>query len=533
MHWNLPVELTTTEEKLCNRLRRSGRFYSFLRQARHALFDEGLQAELAAMYAEDPRGMPAIPPALVCAVLLLQAYAKVSDAEAIRRVHMDLAWRMVLGWLDTADEDIKVCQGTLFNVRMRLMRTGMDKVLLARTVTLAKETGAFGTGALKGLRIAMDSAPLEGAGKVEDTINLLGRALRHVVRAIATLMDRGVEAVAADAGVVVLLAKSTKAALDLDWNEEDASIRALDTLLSQVTALKTWLSQQSDVIRLHETVHSALATLDRVIQQDTELDPTRSGRRIKEGVAVDRQISLSDPEMRHGRKSQSQRIDGYKRFISSDVDHDLVLAVAVQPANQGEHHGADAMRAEVEQHGPIEQVQIDRAFLASQLVKDLDARDGEVLAKSYPDQGKPGYTKYDFIIDEAAGTVTCPAGQTTAIRSDRMAKFPNAICAVCTQRPQCQKSGAQSGRSIQVHPQQALLKKLRAGTKTPEGRARLRERVVIEHNLAHAVFRQGNRSRYFGVRKNEYDLRRSAIILNLHAIDRRADIGSWEPAAAA
>ena len=68
------------------------------------------------------------------------------------------------------------------------------------------------------------------------------------------------------------------------------------------------------------------------------------------------------------------------------------------------------------------------------------------------------------------------------------------------------------------------MKKLRAEVKTPEGRAARRERVEIEHELAHIVARQGDRARYFGARKNEYDLRRAGVVFNLHAIQRQIGI---------
>ena len=71
-----------------------------------------------------------------------------------------------------------------------------------------------------------------------------------------------------------------------------------------------------------------------------------------------------------------------------------------------------------------------------------------------------------------------------------------------------------------MHPREALLKKLRVLPKTPEGRAELRKRVVIEHKLAHVTRRQGACARYRGARKNEYDLRRAAALENLFAIER-------------
>ena len=56
---------------------------------------------------------------------------------------------------------------------------------------------------------------------------------------------------------------------------------------------------------------------------------------------------------------------------------------------------------------------------------------------------------------------------------------------------------------------------------TKKGRARLRQRVSIEHRLAHIVYRQGRRARYLGVRRNLFDLRRAATLQNLETIHRK------------
>jgi hypothetical protein len=48
-----------------------------------------------------------------------------------------------------------------------------------------------------------------------------------------------------------------------------------------------------------------------------------------------------------------------------------------------------------------------------------------------------------------------------------------------------------------------------------------RERVAIEHRLAHLSNKQGRRARYVGTRKNLLDLRRYAALLNLETIQRR------------
>ena len=76
-----------------------------------------------------------------------------------------------------------------------------------------------------------------------------------------------------------------------------------------------------------------------------------------------------------------------------------------------------------------------------------------------------------------------------------------------------------------------LLEELRARQLTPAGRAALRERVQVEHSLAHIGAWQGDRARYRGWRKNLFDLRRTAVVHNLHVLQRLPDVGDVPQAA--
>ena len=95
-------------------------------------------------------------------------------------------------------------------------------------------------------------------------------------------------------------------------------------------------------------------------------------------------------------------------------------------------------------------------------------------------------------------------------------KLPAATCARCPLRERCTTSA--SGRSVTIHRDEALLQELRERQQTPQGRAKLRERVAVEHALAHVGRWQGRRARYRGVRKNVFDLRRCAVVHNLHVL---------------
>ena len=73
--------------------------FVFLRELRHRIFDEALQAKLVAAYAELVRGKERVPPAQVAMALLLQAALGVPDHEVVELTVMDRRWQMVLGCL--------------------------------------------------------------------------------------------------------------------------------------------------------------------------------------------------------------------------------------------------------------------------------------------------------------------------------------------------------------------------------------------------------------------------------------------------
>jgi len=107
-------------------------------------------------------------------------------------------------------------------------------------VELAAATGGFGA---RALRAALDSSSLRGAGRAEDTFNLMGHALRKALGVIAVLQGRGqaagIAVVAAQAGAPELAASSLKAALDADWDNpavRDEALARVLGLLDQVGA---------------------------------------------------------------------------------------------------------------------------------------------------------------------------------------------------------------------------------------------------------------------------------------------------------
>ncbi len=522
--WSPPEALSKAEQVVAKRLKRAGKLFVFFRTHRSALFDEPFQLELMAMYSDMPRGTPPKPPALLAMATLLQAYEGASDADAVENAVFDRRWQMVLDCV--GDDNPPFSQGALVDFRRRLIEHDMDRRLLERTVEVARETGGFG---YKHLKVALDSAPLAGAGRVEDTFNLIGHALDIVVRCAASVASTTPESVREQAGTKIIGGPSIKGALDIDWDDESESAAALSRLLADVCVLKDWLTANLSEQSVQPPLVKALELLDRVLEQDIEPDPEDpDGARIRQGTAKDRRVSIEDGDMRHGRKSKSRVINGFKNHIAVDVETGLTLAAAVRPANEREHQVEDHIRGDIERHGQVAELHIDRGYLSGQWAGELHDAGIPVYSKPWVNKRAERFTKADFDYDFDQMTATCPANQVTHIRPGKLNRpghvtFSAPVCRACPIRLECVPADYTRGRNITLHLREQLLQKLRVLKSSPEGRKKLRLRVVVEHRLAHHVRRQGRRARYIGIRKNTFDSRRVAAVENLHCAQRFAE----------
>jgi hypothetical protein len=509
--WQPPVEPSGAEAAVLKRIRRA-KLIVFLRRWRHVLFDAAFQAELGTLYREAARGQPPVPPAQLALATVLQAYFGVSDDEVIEATTMDRRWQIVLDCLD--GEEPPFSKGTLVGFRQRLIAADLDRRLIERTVTIARERGGMGAGAL---RLALDSSPLWGAGRVEDTYNLLGHALRKALSVLARQQGRELAPVATEAGAALLSASSLKAALDRDWDDPVARAGALAQVLTALDAVEAYVGTHLETLtpRAVAAVQAPLAVAQTVHDQDLALDETDTTV-LQRGVARDRRISVEDADMRHGRKSRCQRVDGFKRHLVRDLDTHLIPAVGLTPANLPEATVTDDLVADLaHQAGTVREWQIDRAYLTSTLVRDR-APSVEIICKAWPVRNGVHFAKTAFTLDWDQQVLRCPNAIAVPFTPGSTVHFPPESCATCPKRTQCTTSPA--GRSIAIHPEERLLAELRQRQLTPLGRAKLRERVTVEHALAHIGQWQGQRARYRGRRKNLFDLRRYAVIENLHIL---------------
>jgi hypothetical protein len=136
--------------------------------------------------------------------------------------------------------------------------------------------------------------------------------------------------VACDSGAELVCGSSLKATLDRDWDQQVQKDEALALVLQTLRTVEAWVQtlQQEEA----ELALPSLSIAKLIEEQDVQVDGIGKASLIK-GAAKDRRISVEDSEMRHGRKSRSVRVDGYKRHVLHDLDTGLISAVGITPAN--------------------------------------------------------------------------------------------------------------------------------------------------------------------------------------------------------
>ena len=205
----------------------------------------------------------------------------------------------------------------------------------------------------------------------------------------------------------------------------------------------------------------ASALLSKLLLQDIEETKTASGEpvaKIKEGTTKDRVPSATDPDQRHGRKSSSKKFVGSKASIAVEIDSQIITAVDVIPGNAGDAHGALELVAQTEENTdrPVVETLADCAYGG-------------------------GETRQAFADAER----------------ELLAKVPK-----------------ENGRTINVHPQELLIRRAREYQQTQEGRDHLRERGVVEHRLARLGQLGTGQARYIGTQKMLFQLTMAATVAN-------------------
>jgi len=444
--------------------------------------------------------------------MLCATHDRTSDTETSRRTRVDADWKAAMG----VDDDFTgIAPRTFSLMRSRMVVHDADAELFERTIVKAVAAGI-----LKGkLTAIIDSSPVHGAGAVADTYELVRGFMRQVVRAAA-------ERLSEEARTVAEPFCGPKP--DIDWQDPAARKAHLGELVAAGLALLVEAAGVDD-----PAVAEPADLLAQVIDQDVTADEAGDPQ-IRQGVARDRVISHSDPEMRHGRKSASRRFDGHKLDVIGDEESELILGVDVRAGNAPDGEGAVPLLEAVQGVDGVEVETLlgDMAYSDGDVREAVEEQGAELVAKVPPVTNSGRFPKTDFAIDTTAGAVTCPAGVTTTTakkakdhkgRPGLRFAFPAATCATCPLREQC--VGGTKGRSIFVGRHHDRIAAARAAQAEPGTKALLRQRSKIERKIDHLQDLGMRQARYRGRRKTRLQALLAATVANFK---RLGVLGAFE-----
>jgi hypothetical protein len=488
--------------------------YGYLAENRQHLFRD---EDFAALYCHD-NGRTSVPPSLAISILFLRAYERVSFVEAIERTKYDLRWKVALG---LEMEEVPMQKSSLQEFEARLVLHEMEEPLLKKSLAEARRAGYLPH---RKIRVALDTTPILGKGAVKDTYNLLAEGIVQLAGQLAEGEGESPTVWAERQGLSGYFGSSLKGEAAIDWDDKRQREQLLTAIVQDARRL---LGLAGAAQKAHpeqaKSLAAAGALLQRLIAQDVEEKPG-GGCQIKQGTEKDRVVSVSDPEMRHGRKSASSRFNGHKAAVAVEMESQLIGAVEVLAGNAGDQEKALELvrQAERVMEAEVEETVGDCAYGGGPTRRAF-AEEGRPLTAKVPvSQNGDRFPKSAFAMDLERREVRCPAGQTTRdYQSDGPRRggrflFPAATCEACPLHSRCVKG--RGPRSISIQPEEGLQQQARLHNQTEAGRKSLRERVVVEHGIARLVALGVRQSRYFGRKKTRFQVVMAAVVANVRLV---------------
>jgi Transposase DDE domain/Transposase domain (DUF772) len=490
-------------ESVAGHLVEQGSVFRLLAEHRRVLFPEAMFVDLF----PSGRGRPSVPVDIAASILVLQALHGLSDREAMAALRTDLRWKVACG---LPIGHVGYDASTLTYWRKRLAASAAPNRIFEAVKAVVAESGA-----IKGKnRRALDSTVLNDAVATQDTVTQLIAIIRKVRREVP-----GAAEVVAQ--VCTAHDYDDPGKPQIAWDDAEARAVLIDALVKDALAVLEVLAGWE----LEGPAAEVVALLALIAGQDVEpadgSDGTDGKWRIRRGVAKDRVISVVDPETRHAHKTVERRQDGFKAHLVVEPESgittgcELTKAAGAQAAD-----GATGIRLLVADDTISEPVQVlgDSAYGTGDALAAITGAGHLALVK--PWAFKPavpgGLTLDDFTLDQAAGTLTCPAGLTRTITKNRKVTF-GAGCNGCPLRAQC--TTATRGRRITLHEHHGQQREHRQRAQDPAWQADYRQyRPMVERSIAWLVA-GGNRTlRYRGVKKNNAWLHNRTAALNLRKL---------------
>lgn len=486
------------------------------------------------------RGRCAWPAPVLMTLLVLRWLEEGSSRiGAMRRAESDIVWRAAMGLtIGGPTPSERTMRDFEKFLRERDPVSDLPRYLLLHEhiVHLARWSGSAADPTW-----TADSTPQHCYGAVLDTVRLLGDGLRLVGTAYASATKTPLAVLARRWKLPLLLAKSTKGHLSIDWRDRDARSRVVTELAADVSRVVELVRADLDRIDAGPWRKNLISRCDAVLAVAAQdLEGTEDGRLvIAQRVAQNRVISITDPEARHGRKSKSQTFNGFKINVLGDLVSGLIIAVSATPGNghdapPGHELIARARRMRI----AMKTVLADTAYGGAGDRHELAKHGIELIAPPPPiAKRNDSIERRAFKIDFAKMTATCPNDVTTDVveRVENHAepyvrfRWPLDACGECalankclrakrsrpaagTAKPVRERNRARTtGRVLNLHPHEEELRAARAAWDDPEIRRLYRDRTQCERLISQVVRHGGRKARAWGA--ESANLQAHAIVM--------------------
>jgi len=510
-------------------------FYGRMGAVSETLFRD---EDLAGMYCPD-NGRPSIPPSLLSGVLLLQFFDDVSDGEAVQRTIFDLRWKVALHLrLDFPGFD----PTNLVHFRGRLVEHGQERYAFDRLIAVGRAAGFLPDK----VTLLVDTTAVGGAGAVQDSYTLLRKGVRKLLKVAGFHLPGKRQGLSPESQRLVATYLEQDRKAEIDWSDGQQRLNQLQTLVADAEAALALVTPEMD----NEEVRLAGWLLTKILGDDIELD--KQGRsHLAEGTAEDRIISITEPEMRHGRKSASRRFDGFKSSVATELESELILDVADMSASDGDGRELLPTIERVEQQGlTVERVLSDGAYPSGDNLAGCATHPGQPIDLVAPLRRGPDpeVDKAAFEINLAERLITCPCGHQAVGQParDRLGRpilkfgFARPVCAACALFEDCVRSQS-TGRTVTTHAQEVYLQAARQRQETAEFQELYPLRSRVERKIAELAGHGLRKTRYRGQPKRQLqrlwtgaavNLKRLFTLAEAKGIDLVAVLATFTPARA-
>ena len=492
----------------CSHLIDKKSFYAKMRECADKIITDD---EFADIYCLN-NGRPSVPPARLTKVLILETYEDLSDREALEMLRFNIKWKYALDVpLDYEGFD----RSLLVYFRARLLINHKEKMIFKKTLELAREAGLL----KKEVDQVIDSTPMLGAGAVKDTYELL----RDGIRKILCLADKKTKS-RVNLSLKAYSKGDTKP--KIDWDNKKEREELLASLISDVKEVLSHVDINKEDV--DNELKDAANLLAKIVSQDIEQDK-KNKPKIKKGVAKDRIISTTDPEMRHGRKSSSGKFNGHKTHLTKDVSSEIITNIDVSSGNCPDQEMAEPLIDEAKEEFGVKTRSLtgDGAYSSPDTQKKMSEKEIELISKVPAAKNSGKLSKEEFSIDLKKEKIVCPEGNTTEKyyqskdpkgETTKIFIFPKDVCQLCSRKNEC-TNAKNTGRTITVGPNEEYLQKMRARQKTEEFKEIYnKRRPPIERKIAELICHGLRKTRYRGKRKSRLQALFTAAAVNLKRI---------------